>query len=161
VFVAAPLADLVAAQRTGIPNVIAGVPAPPWLAPVLGWLMPLLVGLARLPAVRRFVERRALRRRAPRAAAASAAPRRSFVWAEATDAQGTSAALLELGEGYRFAASALVRAAERLTEEPRAGAFTPAAAFGPDFVLELPGVSRRDLTPLEARELEVPARVAV
>jgi short subunit dehydrogenase-like uncharacterized protein len=50
-----------------------------------------------------------------------------------------------MGEGYQFAASALVHAAESLERCPEPGAFTPGSAFGADFVLELEGVSRRDL----------------
>jgi hypothetical protein len=71
--------------------------------------------------------------------------RRSFVWAQADGERGARAAVLSLGEGYAFAAAAMVEVAERLATFDRVGVFTPGASFGPDLVLALPGVSRRDL----------------
>jgi short subunit dehydrogenase-like uncharacterized protein len=68
-----------------------------------------------------------------------------MVWAQAADDEGSATAMLEMGEGYAFAAAAMVRVAKVLDERPLVGAFTPAAAFGPDFVLQIEGVSRRDL----------------
>jgi short subunit dehydrogenase-like uncharacterized protein len=143
-FVAAPLAEALAAHRTtGIPEVIAGIPMPRLVAPLMRWFAPLLQGLARRPALRRRVMSRG-----PRAEAAEPArrrtPPRSVVWAEASDDDGSAASVLELGEGYAFAARAMVLAAGLLSERPLAGAYTPAAAFGADFVLQIEGVSRRD-----------------
>jgi short subunit dehydrogenase-like uncharacterized protein len=146
-FVAAPVADVVAALRgTGIPEIVAGVPAPRLVAPLLRWLAPLLQRVARSQTLRRFAERRAARKGSP-GVAARPSNLRSLAWAEASDDQGSSSALLEMGEGYHFAACAAVRAAEGLAR-CAPGAFTPGAAFGPDFVLELEGVTRRDLASL-------------
>jgi hypothetical protein len=72
------------------------------------------------------------------------AQRHSWVWAEARAGSACRAAVLDMGEGYRFAAQAMVRAAERIDGLP-AGAFTPGSAYGPDFVLALDGVVRRDI----------------
>ncbi len=55
-----------------------------------------------------------------------------------------ASAELETDEGYAFAAEVIVPAAQTIDEQPLAGAFTPAAAIGPDFVLRIPGVQRRD-----------------
>jgi short subunit dehydrogenase-like uncharacterized protein len=144
-FVAAPLAEALAAHRTtGIADVVAGVPVPGFIAPLMGWLAPLLQGLARQPALRRLVTSR--RRPAePLTTARPQTPLRSFVWAQASDEDGAATSVLELGEGYAFAAGAMVLAARLLNDRPLAGSFTPAAAFGADFVLPIEGVSRRDL----------------
>jgi hypothetical protein len=69
---------------------------------------------------------------------------RSRVWARAADDEGGVTSELEMGEGYAFTAEAMVLAAEAIGQRPLAGAFTPAAAFGPDFVLKIRGVERRD-----------------
>jgi len=53
--------------------------------------------------------------------------------------------VLSIGEGYAFATASVVRSAELLSSFDGAGAWTPASAFGPDFVLGLDGVQRRDL----------------
>jgi short subunit dehydrogenase-like uncharacterized protein len=146
-FVAAPLAEALAAfHTTGIANVVAGIPVPTLVAPLMRAFAPLLQALARRPAIRRFVASRSRGRAAdgPEPATGQETPARSRVWARAADDQGGVSAELEMGEGYGFAAEAIVLAAQALDERPLAGAFTPAAAFGPDFVLKIPGVERRD-----------------
>jgi len=147
-FAAAPMAEALAAFRTtGIANVVAGVPVPRLAAPLLRWLSPILQALARRPALRRLVGER---RRAPTDAtmsppATEPAGLRSRVWARAADDEGGATAVLEMGEGYAFAAEAIVLAAQALDQQRLAGAFTPASAFGPDFALRIQGVERRDL----------------
>jgi short subunit dehydrogenase-like uncharacterized protein len=48
-------------------------------------------------------------------------------------------------EGYTFTALAALAAAARVLRGEAAPGFqTPAKAFGPDFVLEIPGVTRED-----------------
>jgi short subunit dehydrogenase-like uncharacterized protein len=144
-FVAAPLAEALAAHRTtGIAQVIAGIPVPRAVAPLMRWLAPLLQRLARQPALRRLAARRGRPAEAPETPGAGT-QLRSVVWAEASDEEGSATSILEMGEGYAFAAAAMVLAARQLGERPVAGAFTPAAAFGADFVLRIEGVSRRDL----------------
>jgi short subunit dehydrogenase-like uncharacterized protein len=68
---------------------------------------------------------------------------RSFGWARATGAGGERAeAWLETGESYAFTADASVRAVEEVLTRTLAGALSPAAAFGADFVLEVDNTSR-------------------
>jgi short subunit dehydrogenase-like uncharacterized protein len=144
-FVTAPLAEALAAfHTTGIADVVAGIPVPRFAAPVIRAFAPLLQALARRPAIRRFVASRGRAADEPEPASRQERPARSRVWARAADDQGGVSAELEMGEGYGFAAEAIVLAAQTLDERPLAGAFTPAAAFGPDFVLKIPGVERRD-----------------
>jgi short subunit dehydrogenase-like uncharacterized protein len=147
-FMAAPLAEALAAfQTTGIADVVAGVPVPRLAAPIMRWLSPVLQTLAHRPAIRRFVASRGRGRDhgAAETDGREGPPVRSRVWAHAADDQGGASAVLEMGEGYAFAAEAIVVAAQAVGERPLAGAFTPASAFGPDFVLKIQGVERRDL----------------
>jgi short subunit dehydrogenase-like uncharacterized protein len=146
-FVAAPMAEALAAfHTTGIADVVAGIPVPRMIAPVIRWLAPILQALARRPALRRLAASRAGAGAAKaEPASGEQPPMRSRVWARAADDQGGVASVLEMGEGYAFAAEAIVLAARAVEQRPLAGAFTPAAAFGPDFVLGIQSVERRDL----------------
>jgi saccharopine dehydrogenase (NAD+, L-lysine-forming) len=145
-FIAAPLAEALAAHRTtGIANVVVGIPVPRFIAPVMRWLAPVLQVLARRPALRRFVARRGRSMAETKPPSQEQMQVRSRVWAQAADDEGSVSSVLELGEGYDFAAEAIVLAAQAVDQRPLAGAFTPAAAFGPDFVLQIHGVERRDL----------------
>jgi short subunit dehydrogenase-like uncharacterized protein len=142
-FVAAPLAEALAAHRTtGIAEVIVGIPVPRLVAPLMRWLGPLLQRVARWSVLRRLAGRPVSKVDVD---AAGQPPLRSLVWAQASDDGGSFASVLELGEGYGFAADVMVLVAKLLSERPLTGALTPAAAFGADLVLQLPGVSRRDL----------------
>src|SRR5580704_12873220 len=81
---------------------------------------------------------------------------RSFGWARATGPDGaTAAAWLQAGESYAFTAAASIRAIEETLARARYGALSPAAAFGADFALTIPGTSRTDTVraqaPLAAR----------
>ncbi len=71
---------------------------------------------------------------------------RSFLWGEASDADGrTVTARLEAPEGYSLTADAALRIALRvLAGEAEPGFRTPSRVFGADFVLELDGVTRID-----------------
>jgi short subunit dehydrogenase-like uncharacterized protein len=72
---------------------------------------------------------------------------RSMVWAEAIDSSGTSfKASLSTPDAYDFAANSALEIASRIISLPVAlGLATPSQAFGADFVLSLPGCSRRDI----------------
>jgi short subunit dehydrogenase-like uncharacterized protein len=73
---------------------------------------------------------------------------RSFGWARATGPDGATAeASLQTGESYAFTAAASIRAVEEALARSLSGAFSPAAAFGADFVLTIPGTSRTDTIP--------------
>jgi short subunit dehydrogenase-like uncharacterized protein len=70
---------------------------------------------------------------------------RSFGWARATGSDGVTAeASLETGESYAFTAAASIRAVEETLRRPLRGAFSPAAAFGADFVLTIDDTTRTD-----------------
>ncbi len=75
----------------------------------------------------------------------AAAPQayRSSGWARATGPGGATAeAFLQTGESYLFTTMASIRAVEEtLAGSPR-GALSPAAAFGTDFALTVPGTTR-------------------
>ena len=73
---------------------------------------------------------------------------RSFGWARATGLDGATAqAWLQTGESYAFTAIASIRAVEETLARSLSGAFSPAAAFGADFVLTIPDTSRTDTIP--------------
>ena len=75
----------------------------------------------------------------------------SLGWARATGPDGaTTEAWLQTGESYAFTAAASIRAVEETLARSLSGAFSPAAAFGADFVLTIPGTSRTDTIPAEA-----------
>jgi short subunit dehydrogenase-like uncharacterized protein len=75
----------------------------------------------------------------------------SFGWARATGPDGaTTQAWLQTGESYAFTGTASIRAVEETLARSQPGAFSPAAAFGADFVLTIPGTSRTDTIPAEA-----------
>jgi short subunit dehydrogenase-like uncharacterized protein len=78
--------------------------------------------------------------------------RPSFGWARATGPEGaTIQAWLQTGESYEFTATASIRAVEEALARSLSGALSPAAAFGTDFILTIPGTSRTDTIPAEAR----------
>lgn len=145
-FAALPLADVLVAHRsTGIPEVIAGVPVPRIMGPILRGMSPLMLFLLRRRAVRGFLQRRMGKQGPAPAEPSAASGQRSFVWAQASGEHGTAAAVLSVGEGYAFAAAVMVRTGELLSSFDRAGALTPGAAFGPDFVTGLEDVQRHDV----------------
>ena len=69
---------------------------------------------------------------------------RSFGWARAVGRDGaTSEAWLETGESYRYTAMIAVRAVEETLDRTSGGAFSPAAAFGPEFAFSVEGTTKR------------------
>ena len=74
---------------------------------------------------------------------------RSYGWARATGPDGTAEAWLHTGESYAFTAAASIRAVEETLARSPSGAVSPAAAFGADFALTIPGTSRTDTIPSE------------
>jgi len=140
-FAAAPLAELLAVQRsTGIANIVAGIPLSRPAAALMRVTGPLLGRLLARQAGRASTRIEA----APSAAAIAAL--RSRIWAEAgDDAGGYVAAMLETGEGYRAAAVAAVCGVESQLDEPRVGALTPVQAFGAGFALLVPGTRIQEL----------------
>jgi short subunit dehydrogenase-like uncharacterized protein len=88
-----------------------------------------------------------VRRRVSGPSAQARAAGATVVWGEVEDPAGRrAAARLHGPDGYTFTAETAVRAVERvLAGGTPTGFLTPAKAFGPDFVLDVPGVSRQDL----------------
>ncbi len=69
-----------------------------------------------------------------------------FFWGEARDGARSVVSRQRTPEGYALTALTAVAAAEKvLAGQAPIGFQTPAKAYGPDFVLEIPGVSREDL----------------
>jgi short subunit dehydrogenase-like uncharacterized protein len=104
-----------------------------------------LGGLLRSGPVPRFLRWRI--RRAPAGpSAAERARGRSLLWGEVEDAKGGRAvARLRGPEGYTWTALAALACLERvLAGDAPPGYQTPALAYGPDLVLGLPGVERKD-----------------
>lgn len=67
------------------------------------------------------------------------------IWGRVTDADGACAeAWITTMEPYRYTVESILAVVERLERQPLSGALSPAAAFGPDFALEIPGTTRRD-----------------
>jgi short subunit dehydrogenase-like uncharacterized protein len=69
---------------------------------------------------------------------------RCYLWGEVRNPQGQIlTAYLETPEAYHLTAQTALMAAVRMSEQTVAPGFmTPSLAFGPDFILEVPGVTR-------------------
>ena len=121
------------------PGVVRLLRGTRWLAPLLATRM-----------VRRGVAA-VVRRRVSGPSAQARAAGATVVWGEVEDPAGRrAAARLHGPDGYTFTAETAVRAVERvLAGGTPTGFLTPAKAFGPDFVLDVPGVSRQDLETTE------------
>lgn len=101
--------------------------------------------LLRLAPVR-WLARTLVNRRPAGPSEAARAAGSTSVWGEVTDAEGGRAAGRIIGpEGYTLTAVSAVRAMERTLSGATPGFQTPSRAFGPDFVLDIPGVTREDL----------------
>ncbi|MFB3132102.1 MAG: trans-acting enoyl reductase family protein, partial [Rhodothermales bacterium] len=144
--VSIPWGDVATAYHsTGIPNIVVyaalgkRMPGLLRLTRYTGWL------LASPPAQVFF--KWMIRRQPPGPSAEQRAQGRSFVWGTVWDDDGGRAtARLKGPEGYAFTALAALALAEKgLDGEAVAGFQTPAKAFGPDFVLDIAGVTRVDL----------------
>lgn len=70
----------------------------------------------------------------------------SLMIAEVSDGKRTLRAKLRTPEGYRLTALTSVEIMKRiLSSDHKPGFHTPSTAFGPDFILQFPGVVREDL----------------
>lgn len=143
--VAGPLADVSTAWRsTGLGNLSVYLAVGRRLRRMIQ-LGAAAAPLLRLRPVSRLVQ--ALVRRGGPDASTRAAGRTS-VLAEATDAGGRSfRARLDGPEAYSLTVAAALACTQRVLEGVAPPGFqTPALAYGPDLVLEVPGVSRTDLS---------------
>jgi short subunit dehydrogenase-like uncharacterized protein len=104
-----------------------------------------LGGLLASGPVQRFLRWR-IRKGPPGPGAEERARGRSLLWGEAEDGKGGRAvARLRGPEGYTLTALAAVACVGRVLDgDAPPGYQTPGLAYGPDLVLELPGVERKD-----------------
>jgi len=140
-FAAAPLAELVAVQRsTGIANITTGIPLSGTAAVVMRVAGPLIGRILARTAARSSTQHETNR------STATLEGLRSRVWAHAADDAGNhAAALLETGEGYRAAAHVAVGGVELQLRDPRVGALTPVQAFGATFAWLAPDTRIQEL----------------
>lgn len=132
-------------HSTGIPNVevYAALPAPVRLAMIASRPFKRLL---RADAVQRFLKKRI--KAQPAGPDREERERgRSYVWGEvADDAGNRKTSRLRGPEGYTLTALTALAAVERVVAGRVAAGFqTPSKAFGPDFILEIEGVTREDL----------------
>ena len=93
--------------------------------------------------VQSFLKRR-IRSGAPGPSAERRARAQSFFWGEVSDGSRSVASRQRTPEGYSLTALTAVAAAQKvLAGEAPPGFMTPSKAYGPDFVLEIPGVTPR------------------
>ncbi|PSQ16023.1 saccharopine dehydrogenase [Halobacteriales archaeon QS_8_69_73] len=122
---------------TGIENVEVYTAIPEGVERALRLARPLLPLLGAEPVGR------VLRSVAGAAVGPSAAEREAgvgYVWGEATDGERTVVTRLRTPEPYALTVDAATTAAERVLAGDRTGFETPAAAFTPEFALELDGI---------------------
>ena len=132
-------------HSTGIPHIEVYLAAPPTMRLAMRATRIFAPVLSSGP-VRRFLAAR-LKARPAGPTDEQRARGRSRIYAEAIAGDGRrAAALLEGPEGYTLTAMTAVHAVEKLAAGSVAAGFaTPSRAFGADFILEIPGVTRRDL----------------
>jgi short subunit dehydrogenase-like uncharacterized protein len=131
-------------HSTGIPNIEVYVAAPlgrrigAKLLPYVGWL----IGSA---PVQRWLKNR-IRSGPPGPSAEERATGKTHLWGEAKNDTGQLVVSRMTGpEGYTFTALTAIAVAQRvLAGEAPAGFQTPSRAYGADFVLAVPGVTRGD-----------------
>ncbi len=149
-------------HSTGIPAIEVYTAVPPsalrWLRMVarLGWLF-------RRKSVQALLKLW-VRLRAPGPDEEVRAGSQSLVWGEAGNADGRKVCTrLECPNGYALTAQSAVLAAQRVLAGAASPGFqTPSRAFGADYVLELDGVTREDLSTEDPtlREAAADGRIA-
>lgn len=146
----APLGDLETSYwSTGVPNITTYIQASAQVAPVMAIVMPVLRQLIRIPMIRRRLEGKGPSPsgspEVPDRGSGAGATKPSYVWVSAIDATGKQVeAWLQMGNGLAFTAAASLLAVEQTLQTRPSGALSPAMAFGVDFVLRIPGVTRLD-----------------
>jgi len=131
-------------HSTGIPNIDVFVGLPSIMKHVLKWngrLAPLL----RSSRVQSWLESRVRKGRAG-PTAEQRARGRSYLWGEARDDAGTIVtSRMQTPEGYALTVlTALATVEKLLAGMAPSGFMTPSKAFGPDFILQIPGTARSD-----------------
>jgi len=131
-------------HSTGIPNVEVYMAVPRPFVLTLKLLRPLAPLLGSRP-VQSFLKRR-IQARPPGPTAEQRARGQARLWGEARDQAGASVvSRLHTPDGYSLTVLTALACVERILAGPVTPGFTtPSRAFGPDFVLEIPGVTRTD-----------------
>jgi short subunit dehydrogenase-like uncharacterized protein len=131
-------------HSTGIPDIEVYLAAPPWRRLLVRALRPWARLLSSGP-VQRWLRRR-IQAGSPGPSDEERARGVVLLWGEAADAAGGRVTSRLSGpEGYTLTAQAALAVVRRvLAGQAPPGFQTPSRAYGPDFVLELPGVRRRD-----------------
>lgn len=140
-----PWGDVVTAYHsTGIPN-IAVYMAAPRATHLAARASRFLGGLLRSAVMQRFLKRR-IQAGPPGPTEDERAQGQSVIWGEVADDAGRHAVARVHGpDGYTLTARAALAILRRvLAGAVPPGFQTPATAFGPDFILELEGVVRKD-----------------
>ena len=141
-----PWGDVATAfYSTGIPDIEVYVAAPASARLSLR-LSRFLTPLLRARAVKSYLKRR-IRRGPPGPGPEERARGRTIIWGEVRDDAGGRAQSRLVGpEGYQFTVLTALAALEQvMAGRAPAGFQTPSRAYGPDFVLQVPGVERVDL----------------
>jgi short subunit dehydrogenase-like uncharacterized protein len=138
-----PWADIVTSfHNFGIPNITSYFAFPK--TPGLGLLADPCLRLMMSPRLSRLTSP-ALEQLLPGPDEATRQRRRCYLWACASKESGERAeAWLETPEAYHFTAVCAVRCVEEISARKLSGAFTPAQAFGTDFVLNVESTKRID-----------------
>lgn len=143
--VSIPWGDVFTAHvTTGIPNIEVYV-AVPWLTRTMLRAARLLGPVLANESLRRFVSAR-VRARSAGPSESRRLAGQSRLWGEARDDAGHQVvSRLQTPDAYELTASLALELAERaLAGDAPPGYQTPARAYGKDFVLGFPGVSRQD-----------------
>ncbi len=144
--IAIPWGDIfTAGVTTGIPDIEVFI-AVPRATRVITRLTRVLGPLLQAGPIQRFAAAR-IRAGAPGPSEEKRKAGHSLLWGEVRDAGGhTAVSRMETPEGYELTRLTAVALAEKvLAGAARPGFQTPARAFGPDLILEFPGVRREDV----------------
>lgn len=155
----ANLGDLVTAyQTTGIPNITTYTAFNEQSAKSYSLMEPVLRRLFSWSFVRRLASKRVENPTSPSEHHLPGG-KTSQVWVSARNEEGEeNQSWLETVDSYLFTAEAAVRSVEKVISTDRAGVYTPALAFGADFIMEIPGTKRADgLEDLQKGDGPIPA----
>jgi short subunit dehydrogenase-like uncharacterized protein len=132
-----------AVHTTGLKDITAYMAFPRVLARAIRWTGPLLQSIFRVDLLRNAAGAAAhFLASGPNSKEQSLG--RSYVYACASNDREKKEAWLETMEAYAFTARSAVLAAERTVSSGLRGYFTPALAFGEDFVLQIEGSIRSE-----------------
>ena len=128
---------------TGIPNIEVFVSQPRVMQLAMKWNQP-LAPILQSSVVQNFLKNR-VRAGAAGPSAEARARGRSYVWAEARDGAQVVTSHMQTPEGYQLTMLTALAAADKVLKGTLQPGFqTPSRVFGSDFILEIPGTSRRD-----------------